>query len=74
MKDLLLPNNYKKILVTGGLGFIGSALIRRLLNNTSAKIFNLDKIYYSSDHSSINQTIKNNSELSHKYNFYKVDL
>ncbi len=74
MKDLLLPDHYKKILVTGGLGFIGSALIRRLLKNTSAKIFNLDKISYSSDESSINQIIKNNSEFSNRYTFFKMDL
>ena len=33
----------KRILVTGGAGFIGSALIRRLLDSSNAKIFNVDK-------------------------------
>ncbi len=40
--------NSKSILVTGGAGFIGNNLIRFLLKNTRAKIFNLDKLGYSS--------------------------
>jgi len=34
------------ILVTGGAGFIGSALIRYLIKNTNHKILNIDKQYY----------------------------
>ena len=44
---------YKKILITGGLGFIGSALIYRLLKNTKAKIFNIDKLIHKSNFLSI---------------------
>ena len=36
-----------KIIITGGLGFIGSNLIRYLLNK-NLKILNLDKISYCS--------------------------
>ena len=43
----------KKILVTGGAGFIGGAMIRRLLRKTNAVIFNLDKCGYASDLPSI---------------------
>ena len=37
-----------KILITGGLGFIGSALIRALLNDPNLDILNIDKCSYAS--------------------------
>jgi dTDP-glucose 4,6-dehydratase len=41
------------ILITGGAGFIGSAVIRHLLNNTGAIIVNLDKMTYASNPAAI---------------------
>ena len=35
-----------KILVTGGAGFIGSAVIRHVVNHTPHQVINIDKLTY----------------------------
>ena len=40
----LLPQGLNRVLVSGGAGFIGGALMWRLLRDTGAKTFNLDKL------------------------------
>ena len=63
------------VLVTGGGGFIGGALVRNLLEKSECNIFNLDKLSYSSNLTSINITLnKLNHEESKRYKFLKVDL
>ena len=57
----------KKILITGGCGFIGTNLIKQLLKIKNFEILNLDKISYSSN----NVFTKN---IKKKYTFLKIDL
>jgi dTDP-glucose 4,6-dehydratase len=56
----------KTVLVTGGLGFIGSNLIR-ILSKKNYFIINIDKVGYASDYRNISKNISN-------YKFYKLDI
>ena len=57
------------IIVTGGAGFIGSALIRYLINNTDHHILNIDKLTYAGNLKSL-ESISANS----RYIFKQEDI
>ena len=39
-----MSTKFKKIMITGGAGFIGSSLIRHIINNTNHSVMNIDKL------------------------------
>jgi len=64
-----MRNNMTTILVTGGAGFIGSAVIRHLIQDTEFQVVNVDKLTYAGNLESL-KTIASHE----RYCFEQVDI
>jgi dTDP-glucose 4,6-dehydratase len=64
-----MTSTRKRILVTGGAGFIGSALVRHLIANTDHVVLNVDKVTYAGNLDSLKEVATSN-----RYAFIKADV
>ncbi|KTT63748.1 dTDP-glucose 4,6-dehydratase [Sphingomonas sanguinis] len=58
-----------RIFVTGGAGFIGSALVRHLIENTTHEVLNFDKLTYAGTLSTVERVANSN-----RYRFVQGDI
>lgn len=58
-----------KVLITGGAGFIGSAVVRHILANTDFNVINVDKLTYAGNLDSLP-----GAEANRRYNFEQIDI
>ncbi len=58
-----------RILLTGGAGFIGSALVRQLIHDTTHEVLNFDKLTYAGTLTTVEEVSKSN-----RYRFVQGDI
>jgi dTDP-glucose 4,6-dehydratase len=64
-----MANAPRNILITGGCGFIGSALVRYLIRQTDHTVHNIDAMTYAANADALEEAAK-----SPRYHFHQVDI
>lgn len=67
--DKIIERLLVKILVTGGAGFIGSAVVRHIINNTQDSVVNVDKLTYAGNLESLSEISEDE-----RYRFIQADI
>ena len=66
-------NTKKKIIVTGGCGFIGVNLIKHIINNTNHNVLNIDQLTYAGNLESLSDIKKNIRYTFKKFNICETN-
>src|SRR4051812_39854937 len=67
--DKLVQFGHSRVLVTGGAGFVGSALIRTLMRASGARVLNVDKLSYAANPASLSEIAGHP-----QYEFVRADI
>ena len=65
----MMTDNSKRLLVTGGAGFIGSTVVRHLIRNTEHHVLVIDKLTYAGNLESLAPVADDP-----RYEFARVDI
>ena len=69
----MIDFNPRQIIVTGGAGFIGSAMVRYILANTDATVVNLDALTYAASPDTLKSVSADSRHVFHHLNILDAE-